>query len=77
MVILDIIRTSTRYTVETIVFKGKRYLQLAKLFMSSRTDKWEYQTSILLDYEATQQFIESIQGIEMEDVLTELDKEVR
>ena len=79
MILLDIVRTSTRYKIETVVFKGQRYLQIAKLF---KTDKhksgWMYQTSILLDYEATQQVIEVFQSEEMTDkLLAELDKEVR
>ena len=84
MIILDIVRTSTRYKIETIVFKGQRYMQIAKLFKSSvrldgeEEDKWIYQTSLLLDYEATQQVIEVFQSEDMTDkLLAELEKEVK
>ena len=80
MIILDIVRTSTRYKMETIVFKGRRYLQIAKLFKMQEEglEKWKYQTSLLLDYEATQQFIEAFKSDDMEyKVLAELEKEVK
>ena len=78
MILLDIIRTSTRYKVETVEFKGQRYLQVAKLFKTDKHESgWMYQTSILLDYEATDEFIQAFQKIDVLDILIELEKEVK
>ena len=50
MILLDIVRTSTRYKIETVEFKGQRYLQIAKLFKTDKHESgWMYQTSLLLD----------------------------
>ena len=78
MIILDIIRTSTRYKIETIEFKGQRYMQIAKLFKTDKHESgWMYQTSLLLDYEATQQVIEVFQSEDTTDkLLAELDKKI-
>ena len=78
MILLDIVRTSTRYKVETIKFKGQRYLQIAKLFKTDKHESgWMYQTSILLDDEATDEFIRAFQKIDVLDILIELEKEVK
>ena len=79
MIILDIVRTSTRYKIETVEFKGQRYLQIDKLFKTDKHESgWMYQSSIVLDYEATQKVIEVFQSEDTTDkLLAELEKEVK
>ena len=75
MILSDVIQNNNRFICDTVLYNKKAYLRVNKKYLDKKTGEWRFTPqTVMMNSECAEEFIVAIQGVDVYDVLMDMDK---